>query len=133
LAGNVLLAPCTGTYGDPAGQYRGFLFFQDRSSDVGGGWGGGGGFLLAGTMYFHMCNASGTGTSCSTTVCTSIGKCAAGSSFGSNFALQGSSGSTSYVLGQIITDTLNMGGTPAINMSLNPNSSYTTLKASLLQ
>jgi hypothetical protein len=133
LAGNVLLAPCTGTYGDPAGQYRGFLFFQDRSSDVGGGWGGGGGFLLAGSMYFHMCNASGTGTSCSTTVCTSLGKCAAGSSFGSNFTLQGSSGSASYVLGQIVTDTLSMGGTPAINMSLNPNSSYSTLKASLLQ
>jgi len=133
LDGNVLLAPCTGTYGDPAGQYRGFLFFQDRSSQVGGGWGGGGGFLLAGSMYFHMCNASGTGTNCSTTVCTSIGRCAAGSSFGSNFALQGSSGSASYVLGQIVTDTLNMGGTPSINMSLNPNSSYSTLKASLLQ
>jgi Putative Flp pilus-assembly TadE/G-like len=133
LDGNVLLAPCTGTYGDPAGQYRGFLFFQDRSSDIGGGWGGGGGFLLAGTMYFHMCNAAGTGISCSATVCTRIGSCAAGSSFGSNFTLQGSSGSASYVLGQIITDTLTMGGTPAINMSLNPNSTYTTLKASLLQ
>ena len=34
LNGNLLLAPCTGTYGDPtgAGQYRGMLFFQDRSS-----------------------------------------------------------------------------------------------------
>jgi len=133
LDGNVLLAPCTGTYGDPAGAYRGFLFFQDRSNDVGGGWGGGGGFLLAGSMYFHMCNTSGTGTNCSATVCTNIGKCAAGSSFGSNFTLQGSSGSASYVLGQIITDTLTMGGTPTINMSLNPNSTYTTLKASLLQ
>jgi Flp pilus assembly protein TadG len=133
LDGNVLLAPCTGTYGDPLGLYRGILFFQDRSSDVGGGWGGGGGFLLAGSMYFHMCNASGTGTSCSTTVCTSIGSCAAGSSFGSNFALQGNSGSTSYILGEIITDTLSMGGTPSINMALNPNSAYTTLKATLLQ
>jgi hypothetical protein len=133
LAGNVLLAPCTGTYGDPAGQYRGILFFQDRSSDLGGGWGGGGGFLLAGSMYFHMCNATGTGVSCSTTVCTNIGSCAAGSSFGSNFALQGNSGSASYILGQIITDTLNMGGTPTINMALNPNATLTTLKATLLQ
>ena len=133
LAGNVLLAPCTGTYGDPAGLYRGILFFQDRSSDVGGGWGGGGGFLLAGSMYFHMCNASGTGVSCSTTVCTSIGGCAAGSSFGSNFSLQGNSGSASYILGQIIADTLSMGGTPTINMALNPNATLSTLKASLLQ
>lgn len=133
LSGNVLLAPCTGPYGDPAGKYRGVLFFQDRASDQGGGWGGGGGFLLAGSMYFHMCNAAGTGVSCSATVCTSINKCAAGSSFGSNFGLQGNSGSTSYILGEIIADTLQMGGTPSINMALNPNSALSTLKASLLQ
>jgi len=80
-----------------------------------------------------MCNAARTGTSCSATVCTRIGSCTAGSSFGSNFKLQGSSGSASYVLGQIVTDTLSMGGTPTINMALNPNSAYSTLKASLLQ
>ncbi len=133
LSGNVLLAPCTGPYGDALGQFRGILFFQDRSSDVGGGWGGGGGFLLAGSMYFHMCNSSGTGTGCSATVCTNIGSCAAGTSFGSNFALQGNSGSSSYVLGEIITDTLNMGGTPTINMALNPKAAYNVLKVSLLQ
>ena len=133
LNGNVLLAPCTGTYGDPAGKYRGILFFQNRSSDVGGGWGGGGGFLLAGSMYYHMCNASGTGTSCSPTVCTNIGSCTAGTSYGSNFTLQGNSGSASYILGQVVADTLTMGGTPTINMALNPNSTYSTLKVSLLQ
>jgi hypothetical protein len=133
LNGNVLLAPCTGTYGDPAGQYRGILFFQNRSSDVGGGWGGGGGFLLAGSMYYHMCNASGTGTNCSPTVCTNIGSCTAGTSYGSNFTLQGNSGSASYILGQVVADTLTMGGTPTINMALNPNSTYSTLKVSLLQ
>jgi hypothetical protein len=133
LSGNVLMAPCTGTYGDPSGQYRGILFFEDRSTDVGGGWGGGGTTLLAGSMYFHECNASGTGTPCSASVCTNTGSCAAGMSFGSNFSLQGNSGSTSYILGDIITDTLTMGGTPSINMVLNPNSTYSILKASLLQ
>jgi hypothetical protein len=121
LDGNVMLAPCTGTYGGPLGQYRGILFFQDRANNVGGGWGGGGGFLLAGSMYFHHCNASGTGTSCG----------AAPSFFDSNFQLQGNSGSASYILGEIVTDNLSLGGTPSINMALNPNAAYTVLKASL--
>ena len=66
LTGNLLLAPCTGTYGDPSGtgKNRGMLFFQNRSLAGGGGWGGGGGFLLAGSIYFHQCNAGGTGTGC---------------------------------------------------------------------
>ncbi len=139
LNGSILLAPCNaptggGTnYGDPLGQYRGMLFFQDRALSTGGGWGGGGGFLLAGNMYFHACNSSGTGTSCSTTVCTTIGSCAAGSSFGSSFTLQGGSGSAAYVLGEIITDTLTLAGNSSVNMALNPNAAYNVLKASLLQ
>jgi len=104
------MAPCTGTYGDPLGQYRGILFFQDRASNGGGGWGGGGGFLLAGSMYFHQ-----------------------NTSFGSTFQLQGGSGSTSYVLGEIVTDKLSLGGNPTINMALNPNAAFNTLKVSLLQ
>lgn len=123
LPGNVLLAPCTGTYGDPLGQYRGLLFFQDRSTAAGGGWGGGGGFLLAGSMYFHQCNASGTGTGCG----------AAGTDYNALFTLQGNSGSASYILGEIVTDNLAMGGTPNINMALNPYASYSILKVSLLR
>jgi hypothetical protein len=123
LPGNVLLAPCTGTYGDPQGKYRGILFFQDRASGGGGGWGGGGGFLLAGSMYFHHCNAAGTGVSCG----------ANPTYYNSIFTLQGNSGSASYVLGDIITDNLAMAGGPTINMALNPNSAYSTLKATLLR
>jgi hypothetical protein len=123
LTGNVLLAPCTGTYGDPLGKYRGILFFQDRASGGGGGWGGGGGFLLAGSMYFHHCNAAGTGVSCG----------ANPTYYNSIFTLQGNSGSASYVLGDIITDNLAMGGTPTINMALNPLAAYSTLKATLLK
>jgi len=123
LPGSVLLAPCTGTYGDPLGQYRGILFFQDRSSGVGGGWGGGGGFLLAGSMYFHQCNALGTGTGCGSPP----------TDYQANFGLQGSSGSSSYVLGEIVADTMSGGGTPTVNMALNPNSAYNILKASIFQ
>lgn len=123
LAGNVLLAPCTGTYGDPLGKYRGILFFQDRASGAGGGWGGGGGFLLAGSMYFHHCNAAGTGVSCG----------ANPTYYDSIFTLQGNSGSASYVLGDVITDNLSMGGSPTINMALNPTAAYNTLKATLLK
>jgi hypothetical protein len=124
LSGNVLLAPCTGTYGDPLGQYRGILFFGDRGSNAGGGWGGGGGFLLAGSMYFHQCNSTiaGAGTNC-----------AASGAFNANFDFQGNSGSSSYVLGDMVADTMSMGGTPNVNMALNPNAAYNTLKATLLR
>jgi len=125
LTGNLLLAPCKGTYGDPSGSgnYRGMLFFQDRSSGAGGGWGGGGGFLLAGSIYFHQCNASGTGTGCG----------APPTDYQASFGFQGSSGSTSYVLGEIITDKLSGGGTPSIFMALNANITYNILKASIFQ
>jgi Putative Flp pilus-assembly TadE/G-like len=125
LTGNLLVAPCTGTYGDPtgAGQYRGMLLFGDRSSNVGGGWGGGGGFLLAGSIYFHQCNALGTGVSCGLPP----------ADYQANFQFQGNSGTTSYVLGEIITDQLSGGGTPNIYMALNANITYNILKASIFQ
>ena len=128
LDGNLLLAPCTGTYGDPTGtgQYRGMLFFQDRAlggANGGGGWGGGGGFLLAGTMYFHQCKADGTGTGCG----------APPADYQASFGFQGNPGSASYVLGEIITDQLAGQGTPTIYMSLNPNKTSSVLKASIFQ
>lgn len=133
LTGNVLLAPCTGTYGDPLealgqtdplGEQRGMLLFQDRSATLlNPSWGGGGTFLLAGTMYFHSCNASGTGTNCSLPPNYEEDV----------FTLQGNSGSGTYVLGDIVTDNLILGGTSAITMDLNPTSAYYILKATLLQ
>lgn len=133
LTGNVLLAPCTGPYGDPIeavggtdplGEQRGMLFFQDRSaSGVSASWGGGGSFLLAGTMYFHHCNATGTGTSCGS----------APTYYDAMFSLAGNSGSSTYVLGDIVTDNLTLGGTSGITMDLNPTSAFNILKATLLQ
>jgi len=74
-------------------------------------------------MYFHQCNATGTGTGCGPTP----------TDFNSTFSLYGSPGSTSYVLGEIVTDELNMHGTPTINMALNHNAAYNVLKVSMLQ
>jgi Putative Flp pilus-assembly TadE/G-like len=132
ITGNILLGPCSGYYGDPLGaaepstigEQRGMLFFQDRSAqNVNPNWGGGGQFLLAGNMYFHSCNASGTGISCG----------AAGTYYNDMFTLQGNSGSTTYVLGDIVTDNLTLGGTSGITMDLNPASASNILKASLVQ
>jgi hypothetical protein len=112
LNGNLLLAPCSGTYGDPSGtaKYRGMLFFADRSQTVTGSWSGGGESLMAGNAYFHST-----------------------ANFNSNFVLQGNSCSSSYILGEIVTDRLDFGGNPCINMVLNPNSKYPVLKAALMK
>jgi hypothetical protein len=130
LTGNVMLGPCSGTYGDPLGAadplgvQRGILFFQDRSVlSANQSWGGGGSFLLAGTMYFHSCNAAGTGTGCG----------AAGTYLNDSFTLSGGSGSSTYVLGDIIADNIALGGNSAITMDLNSTKAFTILKASLLQ
>lgn len=130
ITGNILLGPCTGYYGDPLGAsdplgvQRGFLFFQDRSGQsVDPSWGGGGQFLLAGTMYFHSCNSSGTGTGCSSPP----------TYYNDILSLSGNSGSGTYVLGSIVADNLTLGGTSGITMDLNPNKAYNIMKVSILQ
>jgi len=145
LSGSVLLGPCQaptvttlcapncslnygdpqGT-GDPLGEQRGFLFFQDRAVNASTNptWQGGGQFLLSGTMYFHQCVTSGsdTGTGCNTA-----------SAYNDNVSLGGNSGSGTYILGQIIADQVSLGGTSGLTMDLNPNSVYSVLKASIFQ
>jgi hypothetical protein len=133
LPGNILLGQCTnkGTYfgagsTDTSGTIRGLIFFQNRANADPKGQAemhGGGGLILSGNMYFHNCNASGTGTGCSAPL----------TGYNAFFNLQGSPGSTSYVLGNITTDELVMGGGGTVAMSLNPNAVYNILKASLLE
>jgi Putative Flp pilus-assembly TadE/G-like len=127
---NILLGPCTGYYGDPLGAsdplgvQRGFLFFQDRSGQSANpDWGGGGQFLLAGTMYFHSCNSTGTGTGCG----------APPTYYNDIFKMLGNSGSGTYVLGSIVADNLTLGGSSGITMDLNPTKAYSTMKVSILQ
>jgi hypothetical protein len=42
------------------------------------------------------------------------------------------SGSTTYVLGNIVADNLTLGGTSGISMDLNPTVAFSILKATLL-
>jgi Flp pilus assembly protein TadG len=112
LNGNLLLGPCTGTYGiSIAGvAYRGILLFQDHAqTNLQNAYGGGGTSLAAGSMYFHE-----------------------SSTYTSQLTLQGGSCSGSYILGEIVVDTLHLGGNPCINMVLNPNKTNSILKATLL-
>jgi hypothetical protein len=148
LNGSVLLAPCQtptivalcasagnincglnfgdpqGT-SDPYGEQRGTLFFQNRSVNASSNpsWSGGGSMLLAGTMYFHQCKAGGadSGLGCG------------GAVWNDQLTLGGNSGSSTYVLGDIIVDQLHVGGSGQIIMDLNPSATFTTLKAALVQ
>lgn len=126
LDGNILLGPCgnlgandgiSNQYGSPDGN-RGFLFFQNRSVAAAPSWGGGGGFLSSGFMYFHSGSGSTCGSSKNGTTC---------------LTLQGNAGANSYALGNIVTDELSLGGTPNINMILNPAATFQVLKPSLLE
>ena len=138
ISGNVLVAPCTGTYGDQlggseaGGEQRGILFFQNRSVQAtstkcpgGNGpcWGGDGSSAAAGTMYFHQCVTGGsdTGFNCSS------------SAYGDAFLMHGNSGSASFVIGAVITDQILFSGNSSLTMDLNTNPSGKLLKASLLQ
>jgi hypothetical protein len=146
LSGSVLLAPCLaptvttycapnctingGTgYGDPLGASdpygisRGMLFMQNRAFAAAPSFQGGGAFLLSGSMYFHQCRTSGSdiGTGCTT------------SAYQTRLELAGNSAGSSYILGNIIVDQLDMSGTPDIAMDLSPQALYYIYKASLLQ
>jgi hypothetical protein len=73
-------------------------------------------------MYFHSCNAGGTG------VCRG----GAGTYYTNSMSFGENTGPGTYVLGNIIADNIEMYGTPGITMDLNPNAAYCMLKASLL-
>ncbi|HKW17730.1 MAG TPA: pilus assembly protein TadG-related protein [Terriglobales bacterium] len=125
LTGNVLLAPCAGTYGDPqgAGIARGMLFFQDREAvSAAPVWNSAGSFALVGNLYFHDCQSStstGTGANCISSAFTDT--------------LTLGSGANAYIVGDIVADQLSLLANSNITVSLSPNPQYYVLKASLLQ
>jgi len=125
LAGNVLLAPCTGPYGDPSGKgtTRGILFFHDRAAPpaVQPSWNPAGSFALVGNLYFHFCNSRSpaSGANCASTAFTDT--------------LSLGSGAASYIVGDIVVDQLSLLAGSNITVSLNPDPQYYVLKASLLE
>ena len=75
-------------------------------------------------MYFHYCNSvdgAGLGTNCNSAAYTD------------KLSLQGGSASDTFVIGDVVTDKLDLGGNPQIEMDLNPNALFYVFKASLLQ
>jgi hypothetical protein len=99
------------------------LFFQNRATNGAGAWGGGGQFLLAGTIYFHQCNAAGTGVGCNNPP----------TGYNATFTLQGNACSATYIMGMIATDKLIQGGTPCIKMVLDPYNLQKVLKATMVR
>jgi hypothetical protein len=122
LTGNVLLAPCTGPYGDRTDKgNRGILFFHNRDKQPSDQprWAGSG--ALVGNVYFHHCHLSPTGDS---------GANCDPDAFTETLTLAG--GPNAIIVGGIVVDQLQI-NSGAINAVLNPNPQYHVLKASLLQ
>src|SRR5438552_906662 len=139
ITGNLLMGACTGPYGDPLGtddpigEQHGIVFFQNRDTSAAAPkYGGGGTAAILGSMYFHYCNSDDNKPS-NTPPITGLGSKCNPSAFTDQITLQGSSGSESYVVGNIVADELTMGGTPRIYMDRNKNALYYVLKATLIQ
>ena len=116
IDGDILLGPCSGTYGSSDGTSRGFLFFQAHSNSATPSWGGGGQFLLSGFMYFHS-NAAGAACGTSTTCLN----------------MNGGSGAGSFTLGNVVADQVQMTGNSGITMILNRKTTFNVLRPTLLE
>jgi hypothetical protein len=83
---------------------------------------GGGQFLFTGTVYIHQCVSGGadTGVGCTATA------------YKDSMGFGGNSGS-STIVGQIVTDSINMHGTPNITMDLVSAGGFNLMKATLLR
>ena len=120
LNGSILASQCVddGTYSGDGGTgtetsagSRGLLFFQAHTNTANPAYGaqGGGALALSGTEYFH--NTSSTSAM----------------SFGGNPS------GTTYMLGYIVTDDLQMNGTPALALVLSQKKLFFTLKVGLFE
>ncbi len=116
---------CTGNclQGPPeAAPYFGVVFMVDRSTTFAQThtFQGGGGLTIAGTLYFTNSFLPGKAD-------------LAGSSSYQTVTLQGTPGSTTQVVGQILADSLELGGNSTIRMTLNPNSVHPIRKLALIR
>lgn len=120
LNGNVLIAQCTqnGTYWDSGGDTsdsrgspgeRGLLIFQDHADVAQPQMSGSGTLAFSGALYFHSAGYTDL------------------------LNISGAGATGTFILGQIVTDKVNLSGSGAINLALNPSPSTELLKVGLLQ
>lgn len=113
---NVLVAQCTqdGTYWDAGGDTadsrgtpgsRGLLVYQDKSDTMQATFGGSGTLSFSGALYFPAATLD----------------------------LSGGTSTGTFILGQIVANEVNLTGSGAINMALNPAPSTQLLKVGMLQ
>lgn len=133
LQGNILLGPCAGPYHEESTDpntgvitpIRGMLFFQDRSNKDPRGqstFQGNGTLILAGTLYFHNCPNSLAGA------CSPYN-----TDYNAFVQFQGTPGSLTRVVGNVVVDQFVLAGNASVNMILDPNRLVSTLKATLVQ
>ena len=107
IYGNVLYGQCTtnGTYWDSGGDTsdsrgspgsRGIVMFQDHSNTTQPTFSGSGALAFSGALYFHSTN------------------------YGDVLNLNGGASSGTFILGEIITDQINLSGSGTVNLALNP-------------
>jgi hypothetical protein len=115
---NVLTATCTqnGTYWDVKGDttdsrgtIRGLLLFMDHADTGSPQLAGSGTLAYTGTMYFHS------------------------STYGTIFQIPGGTVSGTLIWGNIVTDQLQITGSGALTMALNPNKTTQLVKVGLFR
>ncbi len=120
LNGNILIAECThnGTYWDAYGDTtdtrgtpgsRGLLIYQAHNNTTKPQMSGSGNLSFSGALYFHS------------------------TSYTDSLNISGAASSGTFILGQIVTDQVNLSGSGAINLALNPAPSAELLKVGMLQ
>ena len=115
---NVMLAQCTanGSYWDTAGDttdttgsLRGLLMFMDHADTASPQLQGSGTLAYTGTLYFHS------------------------SSYGTTFQVPGGTTTGTLIWGNVVTDQMQLTGSGALTMALNPANIQPVLKVSLLK
>ncbi len=120
LSNNVLWAQCTldGTYydsGDATGDsqgapgMRGLLFFQDHADTSSPSFTGSGQLSFSGSFYFHS------------------------TSYADVLNLSGGTSTGNFVIGDIVTDQISLGGSGAINLAIPPQASAPMLKVAAFE
>jgi hypothetical protein len=148
LYGNVFLGPCntSNPYTESSSGTqieRGLVFYQDRTAITAymPTFGGGRAFTIVGSMYFHNCNSSGTGTNCSSSAYVdNVGFGGIGAGMGGTDNTVGGCTYTqstatvcSTVFGTVVADQLSVQGAYSLYVDLNPQTTLTTQKISLLR